>query len=94
LRARVRFLLSIDRRHLPPQAKGTTHRSILMDGNEFEFSEGFTDLHTAVYQDILGGGGFGLDDARPSIELTHRMKGAPVKRGAPADEHPMLASLG
>ncbi len=93
-RARVRFLLSIDRRHLPPAAKGTTYRSILMDGSEFEFSEGFTDLHTAVYADILAGGGFGLADARPSIDLTHRMKGAPVKRGAPADEHPMLAALG
>ena len=67
----------------------TTFRSITVDGREVEFSEGFTDLHTRVYEDVLAGRGFGIDDSRPSIELTHRIRTTPA---APAPErlHPML----
>lgn len=78
--ARVRWFLSIDRNDLP-KATGeskTTFRSIAIDGQEVEFSEGFTDLHTAVYRDILQGGGFGITDARPSIELTYKIRNAPA----------------
>jgi len=78
-RARVTWFLSIDRADLPEAtlAKGSaTCRSITIDGEEVEFSEGFTDLHTVVYRDILAGGGFGLDDARPSIELVHGLREA------------------
>lgn len=78
-RARVTWFLSIKREDLPEVAKNKsvpTYRSITIDGEEVEFSGGFTDLHTVVYRDILGGGGFGLDDARPSIELAHQIRNA------------------
>jgi UDP-N-acetyl-2-amino-2-deoxyglucuronate dehydrogenase len=76
-RARVRWSLSTDIRDLPfsPQLGGkTTFRSIRVDGAEVEFSEGFVDLHTKVYQHVLDGGGFRIDDARPAIELAHRIR--------------------
>ena len=78
-RADVQWFLSTDARDLPfPPQPGvkTTFRSITVDGDEIEFSEGFADLHTRVYEQILGGGGFGIDDARPSIELTSSIRQA------------------
>jgi UDP-N-acetyl-2-amino-2-deoxyglucuronate dehydrogenase len=60
----------------------TTFRSITVDGQEIEFSEGFTDLHTRIYQQVLAGGGFGIDDARPSIELTSSIRTAALKPGS------------
>ena len=84
-RARVQWQLSTDITDLPftPTDGGkTTHRSIRVDGAEVEFSEGFVDLHTKVYQGVLDGVGFGIDDARPAIELAHRIRSAPVQ-GAP-----------
>ena len=57
-------------RSQPQPGVKTTFRSITVDGEEIEFSEGFTDLHTRVYEEVLAGRGFGIDDARPSIELT------------------------
>lgn len=75
----VRWFLSIDKSDLPAEilAKNqTTYRSITIDGSEIEFSGGFTDLHTVVYQDILSGGGFGLEAARPSVELVHDIRNA------------------
>jgi len=75
--ADVEWLLSIDENDLPEKERITgkrTFRSILIDDEEFEFSAGFTDLHTKVYQDILNGGGFGIEDARPSIELVHKLR--------------------
>jgi len=80
-RANVTWYLSIDREDLPEvavKAGKPTYRSITIDGQEVEFSGGFTDLHTVVYQDILNGGGFGLDDARPSVELAHQIRNAPI----------------
>ncbi len=61
----------MDRNDLPEsvQGKKTTYRSITVDGEEVEFSEGFTDLHTRSYEEILAGRGFGLKDVRPSIEI-------------------------
>jgi UDP-N-acetyl-2-amino-2-deoxyglucuronate dehydrogenase len=76
-RATVRWYLSIDRHDLPFEAQPggqTTFRSITIDGKEVEFSEGFTDLHTAVYREILAGRGFGVDDSRPSIALAHQIR--------------------
>lgn len=84
-RARVRWFLSIDANTLPfeVRARGQrTFRSIAVDGEQVEFSEGFTDLHTATYRDVLAGGGFGLQDARPAVELVHRIRhstAAPVE---------------
>ena len=93
--ARVRWFLSIDKNDLPKdiKAKGQpTYRSITIDGNEIEFSGGFTDLHTIVYQETMKGNGFGLEDARPSIELVHNIRTAePV--GKNDNTHPILASV-
>lgn len=91
-RACVKWFLSIDPSDLPKEAvhEGKrTYRSITIDGQEVEFSEGFTDLHTVVYKNILSGSGFGLEDARPSIELVHKIRNAaPVKNREHA--HPIL----
>lgn len=82
-RASVLWFLSIDHEDLPlsvKQARKTTYRSITIDGSEVEFSEGFTDLHTQLYQKTLAGSGFGIADARPSVELTHRIRHADISR--------------
>jgi UDP-N-acetyl-2-amino-2-deoxyglucuronate dehydrogenase len=91
-KARVRWFLSVDHNDLPEtakQANRSTFRSITVDGQEVEFSEGFTDLHTRVYEQTLAGHGFGIEDARPSIELTHRIRQAEI---SPMDTlaHPFL----
>jgi UDP-N-acetyl-2-amino-2-deoxyglucuronate dehydrogenase len=83
--ADVRWFLSVEPSDLPFDAvpgKRTTFRSITVDGSEIEFTESFGDLHTAVYRDVLGGGGFGIEDARPSIELVHAIRTAPIVRNA------------
>jgi UDP-N-acetyl-2-amino-2-deoxyglucuronate dehydrogenase len=79
--ADVQWYLSAESSDLPfePQpGTRTTFRAITVDGEQLEFSDGFTDLHTRVYQEILGGRGFGVADARPSIELSHTIRHAPV----------------
>lgn len=76
-RARVKWFLSINENHLPDAVKEQgkrTFRSLKMDGSEIEFSEGFTDLHTTSYHEILKGNGFGLQQALPSIELAHQIR--------------------
>ena len=76
-RANVRWFLSTESSDLPfqPQpGRKTTFRSITVDGQEIEFSEGFTNLHTRVYEEVLAGRGFGIDEARPSIELTSALR--------------------
>lgn len=91
-RARVRFFLSIDAQDLSPavrDAGGFAERSLLIDGEELDLSAGFTDLHTRVYEETLGGRGFGIEDARPSIELVHRLRSAPVEPRADG-VHPKL----
>jgi len=79
--ADVQWFLSIDARDLPEAVRGVqpTYRSITVDGEEIEFSGGFRDLHTRVYEETLEGRGFGIEDARPSIELVYRIReSAPV----------------
>lgn len=91
--ARVRWFLSIDEKTLPAAIQekgGRTFRSISIDGQELEFSEGFTDLHTESYRDILAGRGFDLVDAAPSITLVHGIREADVK-GLSGEYHPMAA---
>jgi UDP-N-acetyl-2-amino-2-deoxyglucuronate dehydrogenase len=95
-RARVRWFLSVDARDLPfplEPGKKTTHRSITVDGTEIEFSDGFTDLHTRVYERTLAGKGFSIADARPSIQLVHDLRKSEL---APAtgtsDVHPLLGT--
>jgi len=83
-RADVTWFLSVDTADLPfdphPGTK-TTYRSITVDGNEIEFTEGFADLHTKVYERMLAGEGFGIPDARPSIELVHSIRTAVLAPG-------------
>lgn len=72
-KAKVNWFLSLDFNDLPKVATSNgkrTYRSIKIDGKEIEFSDGFTDLHTLTYQQILAGNGFGVEDARESIGLT------------------------
>lgn len=93
-RARVRWFLSIDVRDVPRQnfEQGKrTHRSIVMNGEEIEFSEGFTDLHTRSYEEILAGRGFGLEENRVAIETVAGIRTArPI--GAVGDYHPFIES--
>lgn len=96
-RARVRWFLSINPDYLPAPAKAAgkrTYRSILIDGEELEFSEGFTDLHTVTYQDILDGRGYGLSAARTAIETVFEIRQArPV--GLKGDRyHPFCDQVG
>jgi UDP-N-acetyl-2-amino-2-deoxyglucuronate dehydrogenase len=91
--ADVRWFLSINSDHLPADvaAKGQrTYRSITIDGEEIEFSDGFTDLHTDSYRHILNDGGFGLDDAQPSIDLVYSIRQAETL-GRKGDYHPLAA---
>jgi UDP-N-acetyl-2-amino-2-deoxyglucuronate dehydrogenase len=93
--ARVKWFLSIDKEDLPPECKKDnkrTYRSILLDGEEIEFSEGFTDLHTIVYKEILSGKGFGLEDALPSIVLAHDIRNA-KSIGINENSHPLLKKM-
>ena len=84
-RARVRWFLSAEPTDLPfvpePGVR-TTHRAITVDGHDVEFSDGFADLHTRVYQEVLAGRGFGIADARPSIALSSRIRMTPVTADA------------
>lgn len=73
-RASVNWKLSINEMNLPKGCDQSTFRSITVDGEEVEFSGGFTDLHTEVYKDILSGGGFGVLDVKPTIELVHNLR--------------------
>lgn len=78
-RARVNWSLSINYDHLPESVKASqkrTFRTLNIDGEEVEFSDGFTELHTASYRNILNGNGFGLEEARPSLELVHQLRSA------------------
>ena len=90
--ARVRWFLSLDYTDIPDSVKASgqrTFRSITVDGEEIEFSEGFTDLHTLTYKEILAGKGFGLKEARQSVETAFAIRNSkPV--GLRGDYHPIL----
>lgn len=77
--ANVKWFLSLDPADLPFEAvpgERTTYRSITVDGQEIEFTGGFTDLHTRVYEEVLDGHGFGIDDVRPATELAYKIRHA------------------
>ncbi len=94
-RARVRWFLSLDYNDVPECTRSNgirTFRMITIGNEEFEFSEGFTNLHTATYDNILKGGGFGIQDARPCILLTHQIRNTkPV--GLIGEYHPFLKKV-
>lgn len=89
--ARVRWFLSISYDHIPDDVKDKgkrTYRSITMEGEEIEFSEGFTDLHTLSYKEIIDGRGYGLIDAASAIQVAHNIRNsAPV--GLSGEYHPL-----
>lgn len=89
--ARVRWFLSIDEENLPIKIKAIgqrTYRSIEIDGEEIEFSDGFTDLHTKSYQEILKGNGFGLVDVKQSIEIVHTIRNSELQKKG--EQHPFI----
>ncbi len=91
-KARIKWYLSIDKKDLPQSAVKAgkpSYRSLTMNGEEVEFSGGFTDLHTVVYKKILEGKGYGLKDARPSIDIVHRIREA-IPTGRNDTSHPLL----
>jgi UDP-N-acetyl-2-amino-2-deoxyglucuronate dehydrogenase len=93
-RARVRWFLSINEDLLPKEIKEKgqrTYRSITIEGEELEFSQGFTDLHTKVYQDILDGKGYGISETRQAIEIVHDIRNKEVI-GLVGDFHPLAKS--
>lgn len=90
-KARVRWFLSINYDVLPEEVKQKgqrTYRSITVDGEEIEFSDGFFDLHTKSYQEVIEGRGFGMEEARQSIEIVHDIRNAELKPLV-GDYHPL-----
>jgi UDP-N-acetyl-2-amino-2-deoxyglucuronate dehydrogenase len=94
-RARVRWFLSIDANDLPSEVRGKkpTYRSIDVSGTQLEFSEGFTDLHTTSYREILAGRGYGLSDARHCIETVSVIRTSSAVAGSHGEGHPFVARL-
>ncbi len=91
--ARVRWFLSVDLEDVPKAARESgqrTYRSITVDGEEIEFSGGFTDLHTRSYEEILAGRGFGLEENRTAITTVAAIRGATPK-ALSGDFHPFLS---
>ena len=91
-RGSIRWFLSVDRNDLPPAvAKDkTTFRSITIDDEQFEFSEGFTDLHTRSYEEIIAGRGFTLADVRPSVDIVSDFRKSPIELNR-GERHPFVA---
>ena len=78
-KATVKWFLSINSDHLPEEARAKgkrTHRSLEIEGKAVEFSDGFTELHTKCYEHILAGRGFGIEEARVSIETVYQLRKA------------------
>jgi UDP-N-acetyl-2-amino-2-deoxyglucuronate dehydrogenase len=91
-KARVRWFLSINADTLPEEVKikgQTTYRSISIDDEELEFSNGFTDLHTTSYRDIISGKGYGLEAPRQAIEIVHEIRHS-ESIGAKGEYHPFV----
>ena len=94
-RADVRWFLSTDADDLPEHVRekgGFAHRSMTYDGEEIEFSDRFTELHTKVYEEILAGRGTGIRDARPAIELVYRINHSDVQWNL-HDAHPLASRI-
>lgn len=93
--ADVEWYLSLEPEDIPDNENNQqrTFRSIAVDGDEIEFSGGFTDLHTRVYEEIIAGNGFGIEDARPSIELAHKLRTMEVSEKPSGLVHPIVESL-
>ena len=95
-RAKVRWFLSVNYNFIPEHHKAIghrTYRSITVEGEEIEFSGGFTDLHTRSYEQILAGNGFGLQEAKQSIKIVHEIRNA-TPQGLKGDYHPFCKNYG
>jgi UDP-N-acetyl-2-amino-2-deoxyglucuronate dehydrogenase len=95
-RAQVRWFLSIDANRVPAALRERgqrTYRSITVNGQELEFSEGFTDLHTEVYRHTLEGQGFGMLDTLPAIEAVAQLRIAGITAASSVTGHPWLEGL-
>ena len=94
-KARIRWFLSIDFKSIPNEIKKQgkkIYRSITIDGKEIDFSEGFSDLHTLCYEEILKGNGFSLEETRLSIETVYEIRNAkPI--GLKGEYHPFLKDI-
>lgn len=94
-KARVRWFLSLDVRDLPPEAAALgkrTYRCITVDGEPLEFSDGFTDLHTRSYEEILAGRGFRLEENRLAVEIVHRIRHADPEPSR-GERHPLALNI-
>ncbi|MEX2603965.1 MAG: Gfo/Idh/MocA family oxidoreductase [Gracilimonas sp.] len=93
--ADVEWFLSLDPEDIPNKADENqrTFRTISVDGEDIEFSGGFTDLHTRVYEETLAGNGFGIEDARPSIELVHKLRTMKLTQKPSGLIHPSIQKL-
>lgn len=90
-KAKITWFLSIDQEDLPTQGI-TSYRSIKVDSKEIDFTKGFFDLHTKVYQNIIKGNGFGIEDARPSITLVQQLRNAKLTKSK-REFHPFLLNI-
>jgi UDP-N-acetyl-2-amino-2-deoxyglucuronate dehydrogenase len=94
-KARVRWFLSINYDVLPESVKKKgirTYRSIKIEGEELEFSSGFDELHTRIYEDIIENKGYRLEDARQAIEIIHEIRNSkPI--GLAGDYHPFAKKI-
>jgi len=89
--ANVKWFLSLDSSDLPDTSH-KSHRSLLLNDTEFEFSDGFADLHSLSYKEILNGNGFGIEEAKPSIETVYEIRNSnPV--GLRGEYHPFLKKI-
>jgi len=92
--ANVRWYLSLDYNDIPDLVKQSgqrTFRSLILNGEEFVLSEGFTDLHSLSYQEILKGTGYPPHDAKAGILLTHEIRNSLVQKATVNDRHPLLS---
>jgi len=93
--ANITWFLSINKNHLPAGVnylETPSFRSIKIDGKEIEFTKGFTDLHTKTYEDILSGGGFGIKESRPSIQLVYEVRNQPITKKSDT-VHPLTEKI-
>src|SRR5690606_30695796 len=94
-KARVRWFLSVDVNDIPAEVRAAgqrTYRAITADGEAIEFSDGFTDLHTVSYREILAGRGFGLEENRVAIETVAHIRDAAIS-SLVGDYHPFVTKL-
>ncbi len=94
-KANIRWFLSIDYNDIPEEIRKTgkrTYRSLTLGDQQIEFSDGFTDLHTESYRNIIDGHGFGINDARQSVNIVYKIRNQ-VPVGLKGDYHPILKTV-